>query len=127
MPLIGLIAAAAFGAAAAPAEPALVSAGERVFQRCYACHSVDPGEKGLPGPNLAGVVGRRAGAERGFDYSPAMRAAADRGLVWREATLDRFAADPEAVVPKTSMSFVGLRDAADRQALIAYLKAHGRP
>ena len=42
--------------------------GERVFERCYACHSVDPAETGLTGPNLAGVVGRRA-ASRDFDYS----------------------------------------------------------
>ena len=58
-------------AAAAPS-------GEALFQRCYACHSVDPAEQGLPGPNLAGVVGRRAGAQAGFDYSPAMRAAGAR-------------------------------------------------
>ncbi|MFZ5719548.1 MAG: c-type cytochrome [Pseudomonadota bacterium] len=93
-----------------------------MFQRCYACHSVDPGETGLQGPNLAGVVGQRAGMRPGFDYSPAMRRAGARGLVWTEAALDRFLADPEAVVPKTEMFIPPLRRPAERAAVIAYLK-----
>lgn len=97
--------------------------GQRVFQRCYGCHSVNPRERGLPGPNLAGVVGREAGRDPGFDYSPAMRRAAASGLVWSEAVLDSFLRDPEAVVPRTEMTFVGVRDPRERQALIAYLKA----
>jgi len=36
--------------------------GERVFQRCYACHSVVAGEEGLSGPSLRCVLGRQAGA-----------------------------------------------------------------
>ena len=104
---------------------ALVAAtvsGEALFQRCYACHSVDPAEQGLPGPNLAGVVGRRAAALKGFDYSLAMRAAGDRGLIWTESELDRFLTDAQAAVPQTSMFTPPLRDPADRAALIAYLK-----
>src|SRR3546814_8066494 len=54
------------------------SRGERVFQRCYACHSVDPAETALEGPNLDGVVGRKAAALSGFDYSDAMIAQARR-------------------------------------------------
>ncbi len=97
--------------------------GGRVFERCYACHSVDPAETGLTGPNLAGVVGRRAASRDDFDYSPAMREAGRRGLVWDEATLDTFLADPAAAVPGTAMSFPGLRNEADRCDVIAYLKA----
>lgn len=96
--------------------------GATLFQRCVACHSVDPRERGLQGPNLAAVVGRRAGAQPGFEYSPAMRAAGARGLVWTEAALDRFLADAERVVPKTEMFTPPLRDPAQRRALIAYLK-----
>jgi cytochrome c len=94
--------------------------GERVYQQCYACHSVQPGEEGLPGPNLAGVVGRAAG-RADFDYSPALRAAATGGLVWTREALDVFLRDPEAALPGTSMSYVGLRDAQARADVIAYL------
>jgi cytochrome c len=105
----------------AAAQPA--PDGADLFQRCVACHSVDPRERGLQGPNLAGVVGRRAARVAGFEYSPAMRQAGARGLVWTEATLDRFLADAEAVVPKSEMFTPPLRRPADRAALIAYLKS----
>lgn len=97
--------------------------GERVFQQCYACHSVQPGEDDLPGPNLAGVVGRAAG-RAGFDYSPALRAAAAGGLVWTREALDAFLRDPKAALAGTSMSYVGLNDARARADVIAYLAAH---
>ena len=109
----------------AAAQPALD--GAALFQRCVACHSVDPRERGLQGPNLAGVVGRRAASQAAFEYSPAMRQARARGLVWTEAALDRFLADAEAVVPKTEMFTPPLRRPADRAALIAYLKSPKEP
>ena len=98
--------------------------GERAFARCYACHSVDPEETDLPGPNLAGVVGRRAAALPDFRYSPAMRAVGARGLTWDVATLERYIADPQAVVPGTDMGLAGLSDQAERQAVIDYLRRH---
>lgn len=100
--------------------------GERVFQRCYACHSVDPGEKArLQGPSLYRVVGRRAASIADFDYSDAMRAKGSQGLVWDAATLDAYVADPDAVVPGTRMAVPPLREAQDRVDLIAYLIASG--
>lgn len=96
--------------------------GERTFQQCYACHSVDPEEIDLPGPNLAGVLGRRAGTWAQFAYSPAMRAAgSERGLVWTRGTLDAFLADPQGFMPGTSMAYVGLREPSVRADVIAYL------
>jgi cytochrome c len=97
--------------------------GERVFQYCYACHSVEPGETGLQGPNLRGIVGRRIAAERGFGYSPAMRAFAEREERWSDALLDRYLAAPDKVVPQTSMGFPGLAEAQERADLMAYLRA----
>ena len=97
-------------------------AGERAFQKCYSCHSVDPKEANLSGPNLAGVVGRRAGTLANFAYSPAMKKAGAEGVVWNEATLERYLADPLAMLPETTMSFPGVRDAAERRAVIAYLR-----
>jgi cytochrome c len=111
----------AAGAAARAADP---DAGARAFQKCYACHSVEPGETDTPGPNLRGVVGRPAGALDGFAYSEAMaEAGRDGGLVWTEERLDAFLADPESYLPGTLMSFVGMRDPTEREAVIGYLKS----
>jgi cytochrome c len=110
-------------AAAAARAPADAGRGERVFQRCYACHSVLAGEEGLPGPNLRCVVGRRAGTLPGYEFSPAMVQAGARGLRWTRATLDAFLVDPTGAVPGTAMSVPGLRDAPDRRDLIDYLEA----
>lgn len=73
------------------------------FQYCAACHSVDPAEKGLPAPNLDGVIGRRAGSRSDFAYTPEMRAAGNGGLLWSRDTLKAFLANPDAVVPGTAM------------------------
>lgn len=89
------------------------------FNRCRACHSVEPGETGL-GPSLAGVFGAPAGHVAGFAYSDAM-AGAD--IVWDEETLHVFLADPRGVVHGTKMVFAGIRDEAQRQEVIDYLKA----
>ncbi len=96
--------------------------GPRIFQRCYACHSLDPAERNLSGPTLRGIFGRRAGTLNGFDYSPALREAGGHGLVWTDETLDRFLEDPDEVVPGVRMGGVRLRDAAERGALIQWLK-----
>lgn len=97
--------------------------GERVFQRCYACHSVVAGEENLPGPSLRCVLGRRAGTLSGFRFSPAMiEAGADHSLVWTRATLDAFLVDPLRLVPETAMSMPGLPGAEDRRDVIDYLE-----
>jgi len=103
--------------AASPKDQALM--GKRIFLRCAACHAVSAAAPRKVGPHLEGIVGRKSGAVEGFNYSPAMRAAA---LKWDVATLDRWLTRPAAVVPGTAMVFAGLPDAADRQAVIAYLK-----
>ena len=100
--------------------------GERVFQRCYACHSVVAGEENLPGPSLRCVFGRRAGTLPGFRYSPAMiEAGAAQDLVWTRATLDAFLVDPLRLVPETAMSLPGLPSAEDRRDVIDYLDRVG--
>ena len=101
--------------------------GERVFQRCYSCHSVDPNEIAkLQGPSLFQIIGRPAGTVAGFEYSEAMREKAATGLTWDAAILERYIADPEAVIPGTRMSVPPLRDDQDRADLIAYLARSGR-
>ncbi len=100
--------------------------GERVFQRCFSCHSVDPEEKAkLQGPSLYKIVGRPAARIAGFEYSEAMQRMAAAGLVWDVATLDRYLADPEAVVAGTNMSIAPLRDEQERADLLVYLAQLG--
>jgi cytochrome c len=82
--------------------------------RCIACHSLDADRIG---PRHRGLIGRRAGSVAGFDYSAALRAAE---LVWNDATLDRWLADPEATMPGQKMNY-RVADARDRADLIAYL------
>lgn len=120
--LAGSVCAAAVAAAVAARPAADPRSGERAFQKCYACHSVRAGETGLGGPNLRGIVGRRVAAERGFDYSPALRALARRHPRWTARLLDRFVADPERVAPGTSMSFHGIPDARERADLVRWLR-----
>jgi len=96
--------------------------GERAFQKCYSCHSVDRNEKDLSGPNLAGVIGRRAAALSNFEYSPALKKAGAGGLVWNEEALERYLADPLEMIPETTMSAPGVKNAAERRAIIAYLR-----
>ena len=62
------------------------------------------GEDKLPGPNLRGVIDRRAGTQPGFRFSPALIEAGARGLVWTRATLDAYLADPERFLPGTEMA-----------------------
>ena len=98
--------------------------GERVFQRCYSCHSVDPNERAkLQGPSLYRVIGRAAGSLAGFEYSDGMKAKA--GLVWDAASIAALVADAEAFVPGTRMAMPPLRDADEVADLIAYLAASG--
>ena len=109
------------------ADPGDAMRGERVFQRCYACHSVDPNEKAkLQGPSLYKIIGRPAAAISSFEYSDAMRRKGVAGLVWDAATLDRYIADPESLVAGTNMSVPPLRDEQERADLLAYLARSGQ-
>jgi cytochrome c len=113
--LAGLLALlAAQAGAAAPGE--LVRQGEQVYARCQACHALGYDRTG---PRHCGLFGRRAGSVPGFAYSDAMKRS---DIIWTAKTLDRFLADPAATVPGTSMGYAGVRDPAERRALIAYLK-----
>jgi cytochrome c len=95
--------------------------GARLFEPCRACHSLDPTERGMPGPNLAGLIGRKVGSDPAFDYSPALRKARDEGLNWDASRLDAFLADPAKTFPGLWMSMRGIEDAAERQSLVRFL------
>ena len=107
-------------AADLPAIEPTAAMGEQIFRRCVACHTIDKGGRHGIGPNLHGVVGAPVAAKPDFSYSGAMKA---KGGVWDEAALDAYLKAPMKDVPGTRMAFAGVIDAADRKALILYLKA----
>lgn len=93
-----------------------IDAGLALYQaRCAACHSLD--YNGL-GPAHRGVFGRQAAQAPGFAYSDASKAS---HVIWDEASLDQWLADPEKFVPGQRMS-VNVPEAAARPDLIEYLK-----
>jgi cytochrome c len=112
---------AAAGAMAAPgAPPGDPARGEKIYQRCIGCHSLD---RDRTGPHHAGVFGRQVGGVGGFAYSQALRKAGAAGMVWDEKTLDAFLNDPRKFLPGTRMGYGGVKNDQERADLIAYLKA----
>jgi cytochrome c len=93
--------------------------GEAVFGRCAQCHNAEKGGGNGLGPNLAGVVGRKAGALQGFYYSPVLKAA---NITWTDAKLRAWIANPQKLVPGNRMAFAGLRQPQEIDDVIAYLK-----
>lgn len=123
LPLSVLAASLALvSAARAEGDPA---AGQRVFNQCRACHTIEEGGRNGVGPNLHGVVGRKAGQREGFRYSANMQELAAAGFTWTEENLRKYLANPKDVVPKGSMSFVGLRNPQQIEDVIAFLKQNG--
>ena len=122
LPWSGPILAALLLALPARADDAKGNAedGREIFQKCAACHALAPNQT-LIGPSLAGLFGREAGTEPGFDfYSDAMR---HSGIVWTGETLAAYLADPAKIIPGNRMPFPGLNSAQDRADVIAYLQA----
>jgi cytochrome c len=98
-------------------------AGKKVFAKCGVCHAVGDAKKPI-GPTLNGLIGRTAGTEPDFaaKYSKAMKDAGAGGLVWDEASIAEYIADPKTMVPGNKMAFAGLKVEKDRLDVIAYLK-----
>jgi len=125
------VAAETGGAEAAPEVPpdwgavlptADVAAGQAVFAKCQACHSLTA--NGI-GPDLTGVVGRKPGSEPGFSYSAAMEAFAAKTPVWDYDHLFEFIKGPQNYISGTKMTFVGLKKPEDRINIIAFLHTQG--
>jgi cytochrome c len=117
--LMAAAAAALVGnASAALAETAEEAAGRVVFNHCIACHFIEPGKQGF-GPNLHGVVGRKAASLPGFAYSEGL---SKSGLTWTEDNLRKWMAANDKLVPGTRMRHVGITDPVEQDYLIAFLK-----
>jgi len=102
--------------------------GKKKFIKCKACHQVGPDAKNALGPHLNGIVGRKAGAVEGYEYSEPMKAS---GIEWTEENLTKWISKVKVdgkkkpgskiMVPGTKMLFPGV---SDKQAanIVAYLK-----
>ena len=88
---------------------------------CRTCHSVKEGDNRL-GPSLHDIHGAKAGSSSTYTaYSQGLKRS---GIVWDEATLDRFIENPEQVVPNNNMKpYKGIADPAIRKQIIDYLKS----
>ncbi|MBF0372938.1 MAG: cytochrome c family protein [Alphaproteobacteria bacterium] len=129
MKIQGLLAAALLvvsGAGGAGAQEQAAAAGSadegaKVFNRCKACHTVEAGKHRV-GPSLHGVMGRKAGAAQGFNYSDAMKKS---DVTWSPETLSKYLEDPKAFIPGNKMIFAGLKKEDERRDVIAYLEKEG--
>ncbi|HZZ59661.1 MAG TPA: cytochrome c family protein [Roseiarcus sp.] len=114
---LALVASA--GMASAAGDP---TAGEKTFRICKTCHQIGENAKNFVGPELNGVVGRKAGAVPDYHYSDANK---NSGITWDEETLKKYLKNPREVVPGTKMAFPGLPNETDIDNVIAYLAQFG--
>jgi cytochrome c len=107
-----------------PIEQLLASAdagrGQKSFNKCVSCHTVEKGGKILTGPNLFGVIGREKGSVEGFNYSAAFRKL--KGP-WTIDEISEFLKNPKSKVPGTNMTFAGVPRASERADLITFLNS----
>jgi cytochrome c len=96
-----------------------VTAGERSFAKCRACHQVGETAKNGVGPMLNGLFGRKSGSIEGYTYTEANK---NSGITWDEATFATYIQDPRARIPGTKMVFAGIKNEQEIKDLTAYLK-----
>jgi cytochrome c len=116
---MALLAAAMLSQQAFAADE-LAAAKALATNHCAACHTFGKGEPPGQGPNLFGLIGRKAGSAEGFTYSEGFRKAME-GKTWDAKLLDRWLTDTQAVAPGNGMTYFQ-DDAAKRRKLIRYLE-----
>ena len=95
-----------------------VVAGEKIFKKCAACHSIVKGGKNNIGPALYNVVGRKTGVVADYKYSKAL---ASFDKEWTFEELNGYLIKPAKWIKGTKMAFAGLRKEKDRASVIKYL------
>jgi len=94
--------------------------GKKVAKKCASCHTFNKGGKNKIGPNLFAILGRDRGSADGYSYSGAMKKI---GGKWGFDDLNKFILKPKQFLPKTKMTFAGIKKAGDRAALILYMRS----
>lgn len=100
--------------------------GEKVFNKCKACHMVGDGAQNRVGPVLNGVVGRPVASVGDFSYSDTLKKMGASGAVWTAEELAKFLENPRDYAKGTKMAFPGLRKEEERADVIAYLATHSK-
>ena len=98
------------------------AAGEKVFQKCTACHTIEQGGANGIGPNLYGTMGKAIAGHAGFAYSAAL---SGHGGEWTWENMDAWLKSPKAFANGTKMSFAGLSKPEDRANVMEYLASYG--
>jgi cytochrome c len=99
--------------------------GKAAYAKCAICHQIGEGAKTLVGPQLNGIVGRKAASVADYTlYSAGMKKLGAEGFTWTDQNMDKWIADPKAMIADSPMAlaFPGIPDAAERADIIAYLK-----
>lgn len=94
------------------------AAGEKIFKKCAACHSIVKGGQNKIGPALYNVVGRKVGGVADYKYSKAL---ANYNKNWDFEELNGFLIKPAKYIKGTKMAYAGLRKEIDRASVIKYL------
>lgn len=99
-----------------------IAAGEAVFKKCIACHTINDGGANGIGPNLYNSLGKSHGHVAGFAYSGALSSVEGD---WNFDNMNAWLISPRKYAPGTKMTFAGLGKPADRANVIAYMNAQG--
>ena len=117
--VFGAVLAVVMPLAAQAQEAGDAAAGEKAFAPCKACHNF---QKNGVGPDLKGVVGRKAGTYEGYNYSAALK---NSGITWDEAIFAEYIQNPKAKIPGTRMAFAGIKNEQEIKDLTAFLAQFG--
>jgi len=120
--IVVAIAAALFAVISTDTHAQDADAGKRVFNKCLACHAIGPGATTKVGPELNGLIGRKAGSVAGYNYSAANNNSA---ITWTEDEFTGYIRNPQGVVKGTKMTFAGLKSDKEIADLTAFLKSFG--
>ena len=101
-----------------PVAPPVADGATLFTRQCGTCHLITEDGGPRQGPNLHFVFGRKAGTVPGFAYSAGYT---ESGIVWNEASLDRYLTNPQAVIPGSIMAY-RQTDPEIRQTIIAWLR-----
>ena len=108
MRIVGLLGLGAAAVLVGLYGPALAEGdatkGKAAFAKCGICHQVGPGAKTLVGPELNGIVGRKAASVADYPYSAGMKKLGADGFVWTPENIDKWITDPKAMIPDSPMA-----------------------